>query len=97
MATCSINENLILDNESVANRFISALEKYKECETAMNELENAVMQLSDAFRYKVAHNIFDLCLNRKVVHLAKYGRTKRIRKKNQNRIIRNLVVVNTKN
>ena len=97
MPTCSINENLILDNESAVNRFISALEKCKECETAMNELGNAVMQLSDAFRYKVVHNIFDLCTNRKVVHLAKYGRTKRIRKKNQNRIIRNLVVANTKN
>lgn len=36
----------------------------------------------------IRDSVLDLCPNKKVVHLARYGRNKKIRKKNFNRAIR---------
>ena len=60
------------------------LEQYNE---SFKKLSESIKIVVEAWE-KVINTIFHACPNKRIVHLAKYSRNPRVRKKNYNRILR---------
>ena len=85
MATCSITDEFVMDIKTL-RRFAFAIERAEQSNCAMEQLGKSARRMRKIM-IEFCHNIYDLCPNKRLVYLAKYGKTRRIRKKNHNRVI----------
>lgn len=85
MPTCSITDEFVM-NLKTLRRLAFAIERAKQSSRAMEQLDKSARGMRKIM-IEFCHNIYDLCPNKRLVHLAKYGKTRRIRKKNHNRVM----------
>lgn len=85
MPTCSITDDVVMD-VVMLKRFASAFERAQQSSLAIEQLEKSARRMSRAM-VEFCRDIYDLCPNKRLVYLAKYGKTRRVRKKNHNRVV----------
>ena len=85
MPTCSIIDEIVMDIKTL-RRFAFAIERAEQSSRAMEQLGKSARGMRRVM-VEFCHDIYDLCPNKRLVYLAKHGKTRRVRKKNHNRVI----------
>ena len=86
MPMCSITDEVVMDIVTL-RRFASVFEGVKQSILAMEQLGKSAQRMQQVMT-EFCHDIYDCCSNKRLVYLTKYGKTRRIRKKNYNRVMR---------
>lgn len=86
MPMCSITDEVVMDIATL-KRFALAFERTEQSIRAMERLGKSARGMRRVM-VEFCRDIYDLCPNKRLVYLAKHGKTRRVRKKNHNRVIR---------
>ena len=85
MPTCSITDDVVMDIVML-KRFAVAFERAKQTSLAIERLGRSAQGMRKIM-IEFCNDIYDLCPNKRLVYLAKHGKTRRVRKKNHNRVM----------
>ena len=85
MPTCSITDEIVMDIATL-KRFALAFERIQQSSLAIEQMGKSAQGMRRVM-VEFCRDIYDLCPNKRLVYLAKYGKTRRVRKKNHNRVI----------